>query len=651
MEIQKSMKILLVEDAGVMRQMEIKTLNSLGFTNILEAENGNDAINQLKNDHSIKLIISDWNMPEMDGFELLKWVRSNEETKEIPFLMATGRGEKKEVEKAEEAGVSSFISKPFNKDELNDKINEAFGIKSEEDEAKPISAESRLTQSGKVRIKAIHIQITDHLTLGVLKYMIKKGEIHPKHFELETECMSSWNTVAKALENGSADAAFILAPLAMDLYNYGVPLRLILFAHKNGSCCVRNKMGGSESSADFFKDKSFYIPHTMSIHNMLGHIFFKGIGLNPGVTGQKDVDVAFEVVAPIKMPEFLAGNSDASGYLVAEPLGTKAIAAGTAELQFLSSELWENHPCCVLAMQSDIIKNYPEAVKEFVEMLVQAGKYIEQKPVLAAEIAVEFLDPKKELGLKVPVLKNVLTEPKGIKTNNLYPVKKDLDFIQRYMHDNMGIGSIIDIDQFVDMRFADSVCTEKDKSEARSFVNPSEFADKAKRLLNRGKEEQKDSKTKELLNLEGKYLKFLLYNEHFGIEILKIIEIIRLTKITPVPNTSHYVKGVINLRGSIVPVVDLRLKLNMPGTEYNENTRIIIVDDVIEGLKIRVGLIVDEVEAVYDVKASEIESAPDFKNDSSNDFIRALVKAENAVYIILNLSVILIPENKLKVAS
>ncbi|MGK9475343.1 chemotaxis protein CheW [Melioribacter sp. OK-6-Me] len=638
----KNIRILLVEDAGVMRQMEIKTLNSLGYVNIVEAENGVHAVEYLKDNPEVDLIISDWNMPQMDGFELLKWVRENQSTSKIPFLMATGRGEKKEVEKANEAGVSSFISKPFNKDELQEKINEAFGIKTEDKNKKK---ESRLTSNGKVRIKAIHIQITDHLTLGVMKHLIKKGELNPKHFELETECMPSWNAVAKALEEGSADVAFILAPLAMDLYNYGVPLKLVLFAHKNGSCCVRNKTGEEEShGADFFRGKSFYIPHTMSIHNMLGHIFFKNIGLNPGVTGQKGVDVEFEVVAPIKMPEFLAGNPDASGYLVAEPLGTKAIASGIAELQFLSSELWENHPCCVVTFQEELINNYPEAVKEFTEMLVYSGKFIEQKPSTAAEIAVEFLDPKKELGLKVPILKNVLTEPKGIKTNNLYPVVQDLDFIQHYMHDKMGIGSIIDLNKFVDKRFADQVCNGSDKAAARSYVSEIDLASKAKALLVKGNSGQRDSKTKAVLNMEGKYLRFTLGNEHYGIEILKIIEIIRLFPITPVPNTSSYVKGVINLRGNIVPVIDLRLKLNMPEKEYDDKTRIIIVEDEVDGLLIRVGLIVDEVEAVYDVKASEIENAPDFGNGNSDEYIMALAKTESAIFILLNMGIILKPE-------
>jgi chemotaxis signal transduction protein/ABC-type nitrate/sulfonate/bicarbonate transport system substrate-binding protein len=648
MELNKNMKILLVEDANAMRKMEIKTLQALDYKNVLEADNGKSAIEVLKRETDVELIISDWNMPEMDGFELLKWVRTNDSTKNVPFLMATGRGEKKEVEKASEAGVSSFISKPFNKDELYDKIKEAFGIKPIEIEAVPISAESRITASGKVKLKAIHIQITDHLTLGVLKGLIKNNEVSPKHFELETECLPSWNAVAKALENRTADAAFILAPLAMDLYNYGVPLRLILFAHKNGSICVKNKLGDEENSgSEYFRNKSFFIPHTMSIHNMLGHIYFENLGLKPGVTGQKDVDVKFEVVAPIKMGEFMAGNLEASGFLVAEPLGTKAIASGTAELQFLSSEIWENHPCCVLAVQDEFIQNYPEAVQEFVKLLTQAGRVITEKPNFAAEIAVEFLDPRKELGLKVPILKNVLTEPKGIKTNNLYPVKNDLDFIQRYMHDKMGIGSIINLDNFVDMRFADAVCSEHEKAEAKSHVSEKELASKVHEIADRSKKDSGQLQTKALLNLEGKYLRFSLGNEQFAIEIIKIIEIIKMVSITRVPNTPNYIKGVVNLRGMIVPVIDLRLKIGMEEKDHDSKTRIIVVEDIIDGIKIRLGLIVDFVEIVADIKVADIESAPSLGQNPDEDYILAIVKTENSVYIMLNLSMIITPPHKL----
>ena len=495
-------------------------------------------------------------------------------------------------------------------------------------------------------MKAIHIQITDHLTLGVLKSLIKNNEVTPKHFELETECLQSWNAVAKALENKTADAAFILAPLAMDLYNYGVPLRLILFAHKNGSICVKNKAGDEEYGSEFYRNKSFYIPHTMSIHNMLGHVYFNNIGLKPGVTGQKDVDVNFEVVAPIKMGEFMAGNPEAGGFLVDEPFGTKAIASGTAELNFLSSELWENHPCCVLVVQEEFIRNYPAAIHEFTKLLVQAGKIIEQKPGFAAEIAVEFLDPKKELGLKVPILKNVLTEPRGIKTNNLYPVKSDLDFIQHYMNEKMGIGSIADLNEFVDLRFANAACSEADKSAGRNKITEKEIASRVQRIANRSEKGDEEIKTKALLNLEGRYLRFFLGKELYGIDILKIVEIIKPVPVTPVPNTPNFVKGVINLRGSVVPAIDLRIKIGMEPKECDHKTRIVIVEDDYNGMKLRLGLIIDAVDVVCDVRAGNIESAPAFNAKEEVDFILCMVKSADSVYILLNLPVIITPINK-----
>lgn len=423
---------------------------------------------------------------------------------------------------------------------------------------------------------------------------------------------------------------------------------MILFAHKNGSICVKNKTGDDVSGPEFFKNKAFYIPHTMSIHNMLGHIYFNNIDLKPSVTGQKDVDVNFEVVAPIKMGGFMAGNEDASGFMVAEPLGTKAIASGSAELQFLSSEIWENHPCCVLAVQEDLIKNYPDAVRGFTSLLVQAGKVISQKPGYAAEVAVEFLDPKGELGLKVSILKNVLTEPKGIKTDNLYPVKSDLDFIQNYMHDKMGIGSVINLNEFVDLKFADKACSEADKSAKNKKVAEEDLSTKVKQITNSGMEADKDLHSKKALNMEGKYLIFILDNERYSIEILKIVEIIKMVPITCVPNTPDFVKGVINLRGSIVPTIDLRLKIGMDSVEYGSKTRILIGEDERDGVKIRVGFIVDAVEVICNVKVQDIESSSSFNDQAENRFILGAVKSNDGIYLLLNLPIIITPINSLR---
>ena len=123
MSLNMRMKILLVEDSKLTRKMEVNRLKEIGFTNIIDAENGEDAINKLANEDDIGLIISDWNMPNKNGYELLKWIRKSEKWKKTPFIMATAQGEKKVIVKAENAGVSNIISKPFTSDELKKIIN------------------------------------------------------------------------------------------------------------------------------------------------------------------------------------------------------------------------------------------------------------------------------------------------------------------------------------------------------------------------------------------------------------------------------------------------------------------------------------------------------------------------------------------------
>ncbi len=641
MPVDNGISILLVEDAAVMLKMEAKTLQTLGFNKITEAKDGDEAITLLGKNPNFDLVISDWNMPNVSGYDLLVWIRKNESTKHIPFIMATGRGERKEMNKASEAGVSSFISKPFNAKELSEKIEEAFGKKTKE---KQVSRQTEYGKSGKVVMRIGHIQITDHLVLGVLKHLIETGELNPQHFELETMCMSSWNPVSDALENGAIDGACVLAPIAMDLFSYNVPLSLILFAHRNGSISVRNKKGGefSEPYQNFYRNKSFYIPHTMSIHNMLGHIFFKGIGLQPGVVGQKGVDVSFEVAPPVKMPEFLGANPNACGYLVAEPLGTKAIASGIAELQFLSSEIWDQHPCCVVTMQKDFINKHEAAVYEFTKMLVTAGNFIAEKPSMSAEIAVQFLDPDGSLGLKVPLLKNVLTEPKGIKTDNLYPSIEDLDKIQHYMHDQMGIGNLIDLEEFVDLRFANAANIKTEIGRKKTQLLTS--SDAVGELLSRSASASVDQRDKSLINKEGKYLTLLLGEQQFGIDILKIREIIGLMPIRKIPKAPPSVKGMINLRNRIIPVIDLRLRLGMQEFEYTDRSVIVILEIGTNGSSVQVGVIVDAVSDISDIKVNDLEDTPSFGVNTNTDYILAIAKSHQHVRVLLDIDRILTDE-------
>ncbi|KPA17737.1 Response regulator receiver modulated CheW protein [Candidatus Magnetomorum sp. HK-1] len=459
-----NLKILLVDDFKSTRNLERNMLKAIGYNNIVEAVDGEDAINKLLIEHDIGLIISDWNMPNKSGYDLLVWVRANGPFKSLPFVMATAQSEKKEMIKALKAGATSYIPKPFNKDELEAMIDKVMDSKQEsasdttEKKVAPVK-----TSSGKLILNVAHIQITDHLALGVLKHLITTGEFKPKYFELNTKCMGGWNPVSQSLENGEVDAAFVLAPIAMDLFKYDAPIKLILFAHRDGSICVGNNsdkriIDSARSLKNFYTNKTFYLPHLLSIHHMLSDMFLKELGLTPGVAGNPNVDVFFEIVPPVQMPVFMSKDEKIGGFLVAEPIGTNAITKKIAKPMFVSSEIWTGHPCCVVAMRENIINEYPDAVYEFTNMLVQAGQYISNNKDQSAEIGVNFLDPQKKLGLSSKVLKKVLIDPKGIKTDNLFPVLEDIDQIQRYMCNIMKVGSIIDLEKFVDTKFAEDAC-------------------------------------------------------------------------------------------------------------------------------------------------------------------------------------------------
>jgi two-component system chemotaxis response regulator CheY len=117
----KAMRILVVDDFSTMRRILKNTLRQLGYENIVEADDGTDAVRILKTDR-VDFIISDWNMPEMSGLDLLKHVRSDDEYKNTPFLMVTAEAQQENILMAVQAGVSNYIVKPFTEDTLKGKM-------------------------------------------------------------------------------------------------------------------------------------------------------------------------------------------------------------------------------------------------------------------------------------------------------------------------------------------------------------------------------------------------------------------------------------------------------------------------------------------------------------------------------------------------
>ncbi|MBU1054574.1 MAG: chemotaxis protein CheW [Proteobacteria bacterium] len=642
MAVDPKIKILLVEDASTMRKMEVKILKQLSFENIIEAVDGDDAIKKIESETNIQLIISDWAMPNKDGYELLTWLRSHETYNNTPMIMATGQGDKEYVEKAMQAGANGVVAKPFTPEDLKYQIEKAFGI----DKKKPKKTDSGITldKDGKVLLRIAHIQITDHLTLGVMKHMLEKGKSKADHFNLETLCMPGWNPVQSALEQDEIDAAFILAPIAMDLYNYGTPIKLVMFAHRNGSIFVRSKSKNYRKPyQQFFKHKTFFIPHKMSVHNMLAHMYFTQMGLKPGIPGKEAVNVLFDVIPPVKMPEFLGENPESCGFMVAEPIGSRAITAGIAEKQFVSSEIWENHPCCVAVFRDEFINKHPDAVQEFCNLLTEAGRFIGQNPDEASEIAVSFLDPEGQMGLQKDLLKSVLTDPKGIKTDNLYPVIEDLETIQNYMTNNMGIGRSIDLNTFVDKRFADIAY--KDAPAGIRLASPiKHMKESDNSSIITGKRENNIQTIEDLkvkASREGKYLSFGISDETYGLGILDVREIIGMLPIRPIPQMPEFIKGVINLRGKVIPVIDMRLKFAMEPLKYNDRTCIIVVE--VSGLtgSTLMGLVVDTVWEVSDIKEDETEDCPQFGSNTNNNNILGIAKTKEGIIILLDIDKIL----------
>ena len=139
----------------------------------------------------------------------------------------------------------------------------------------------------------------------------------------------------------------------------------------------------------------------------------------------------------------------------------------------------------------------------------------------------------------------------------------------------------------------------------------------------------------------GKFLTFQLKDEEYGLEILKVREIMGIMDITTVPQTPAYVKGVINLRGQVIPVIDLRLKFGMEEGQYDKRTCIVVVN--VDGLQM--GIVVDTVSEVMDIESSDIEATPSFGTKLHTDYILGMGKVQGAVKILLDIGEVVTAED------
>lgn len=155
------------------------------------------------------------------------------------------------------------------------------------------------------------------------------------------------------------------------------------------------------------------------------------------------------------------------------------------------------------------------------------------------------------------------------------------------------------------------------------------------------KELEASEQRKDLSKLAGKYLTFRLANEGYGIEILKVREIIGLMNITKVPNMPDYVCGVINLRGKIYPVINLHTKFGIESMETTNETCIIVVDVMQNEKPVTVGILVDSVSEVVEISADEIEPTPQFNISLDSSYIMGIGKIQNEIKILLDIDKVL----------
>jgi purine-binding chemotaxis protein CheW len=149
---------------------------------------------------------------------------------------------------------------------------------------------------------------------------------------------------------------------------------------------------------------------------------------------------------------------------------------------------------------------------------------------------------------------------------------------------------------------------------------------------------------KEKKNESNSYLTFKLGEETFGAHVSQVLNILEMTKITDVPKSPGYMKGVINLRGSVLPVIDTRIKFGMSETEYTNNTCIVVMDLELEGDTIHIGSIVDEVVSVLEIEESQIEPPPSIGKNYKSEFIFGMAKVDESFVMLLDMQKVLSTE-------
>jgi NitT/TauT family transport system substrate-binding protein len=313
---------------------------------------------------------------------------------------------------------------------------------------------SYTTTWAKTTINVGYLPILDHLTLLVSHAQdndaFKRVEIQPKLFK-------SWVEMVGALKAGVIDAAFILSPLAMDLFNQGVDIKTILLAHRDGSAITITKNSPIHSAMGL-KGKSIAIPDRKATHTaLLNHyLMTAGLSLKSIIT---------KVIAPPNMIKAMQlGKIDA--FIVAEPFGAKAQHEGIGKILVLTKDIVENHVECIVVIKKHFLTDNPAAVQEWVDSLIRAGKWIDQDKLQNRAQQVAQMTAKKYLPHSPEtIILGLQNPPDRILYSDLNPKLADFQTIVDISKEANILDSI-DLKTFIDNRFY------HDSSENKVAVKP-----------------------------------------------------------------------------------------------------------------------------------------------------------------------------------
>ncbi|HHB92224.1 MAG TPA: ABC transporter substrate-binding protein [Thioploca sp.] len=293
----------------------------------------------------------------------------------------------------------------------------------------------------KIELQVGYLPILDHLTLLVSH---AKDNDSFQHITIKPKIFRSWREIVGALKAGVIDAAFILSPLAMDLFNQGVNIKTVLLAHRDGSA-ITVKSNSSITKASDLQDKIIAIPDRKSTHTALLNYYLRQANLSLQ-------DVKTKVIAPSNVIQAMFLNK-IDAFIVAEPFGAKAQSKNIGKILILTKDIIDNHVECIVVINNKFIDNHEDAIQEWINSLIQAGKWIDTDKLENNSQQIASITAKKYFPHNQKTVIMGLQNP--INRISFSDLKPSLEDIKIIMDISLQANIIhnVNLNDFIDQRF------------------------------------------------------------------------------------------------------------------------------------------------------------------------------------------------------